>query len=301
MTVPDRGFAESAHASVVLRTETVRRILRVVKDGWSVAKTFADVTADAYELVLTERLRDGMRQVVNREEAVDGPDDSVRMSILPGTESRSGPDVVVPDGRTDIPILLQPPFSHEPDAIIECKRVAGSDSSLCRLYVDQGIDRFASGKYASNHATGFMVGYVILGTPAAAADGVNDQLKRRGRSAEQLELSSPCEPWVRKSCHRRPSGGPIRLLHAFLDWSLGGEAGGDLATVPSDPRPGPSPTAGENRANAPAPPPTAPAAGRRGAPRRRTRPARRRRARRRLRSADPARPEACAVHGSRRG
>lgn len=103
-------------------------------------------------------------------------------------------------------------------------RAAGSDSSLCRLYVDQGIDRFASGKYASNHATGFMVGYVILGTPAAAAGGVNDQLKRRGRPAEQLELSSPCEPWVRKSCHRRPSGGPIRLLHAFLDWSLGGEA-----------------------------------------------------------------------------
>lgn len=222
MTVPDRGFAESAHASVVLRTESVRRILRVVKGGWAVATKSADVTADAYELVLTERLRDGMRQVVDREEAVDGPDDSLRMSILPGTESRSGPDVVVPDGRTDIPILLHPPFGHEPHAIIECKRIAGSDSSLCRLYVNQGIDRFASGHYAWNHTTGFMVGYVILGTPAAAADGVNGQLKRRGRSVEQMEPSSLCEPWVRKSCHRRRSGGPIRLLHAFLDWSVGG-------------------------------------------------------------------------------
>ena len=224
MTVPDRDFAESAHAPFVLRTENIRRILRVVKDGWAVAKKFAEVTADAYELVLTERLRDGMRRVVDRREAMDGPDDSLRMSILPGTESRSGPDVVVPDGRTDIPILLRHPFSHDPHAIIECKRVAGSDSSLCRLYVVQGIDRFASRKYAWNHAAGFMVGYVILGTPAAAADGVNGHLKRKGRSAEQLGPSSPCEPWVRKSCHRRRSGGPIRLLHAFLDWNVSGEA-----------------------------------------------------------------------------
>lgn len=216
MTVPDRDFAESASAPVALRTEIVRRILYVVKGGWAVATTFPDVTADAYELVLTERLRDGMRQVVNREEAADGPGDSLRMSILPGTESRSGPDVVVPDGRTDIPILLRRPFSHEPHAIIECKRVSGSDSSLCRLYVDQGIDRFAGGKYAWNHATGFMVGYVILGTPATAANGVNGHLKCKGRSAEQLEPSVPGESWVRRSCHPRQDGGPIRLLHAFL-------------------------------------------------------------------------------------
>lgn len=223
MTVPDRDFAESAHAPFVLRAENVRCILRVVKDGWAVAKKFADVTADACELVLTERLRNGMRQVVDREKAVDGLGDSLRMSILPGTESRSGPDVVVPDGRTDIPILLRHPFSHEPHAIIECKRVAGSDSSLCRLYVVQGIDdRFASGKYAWNHATGFMVGYVIMGTPAAAASGVNGYLKRQGRCSERLEPSRLlCEPWVKKSHHRRQSGAPIRLLHAFLELQRG--------------------------------------------------------------------------------
>ena len=222
MTLPDREFTEPAHAFVVLKADNVQNILRVVKGGWAVATKFADMTVEAYEVVLTERLRYGMRQVVNRAAAADDPGDSPRMWILPGTESRSGPDVVVPDGRTDIPILLRHPFSHEPHAIIECKRVAGSDSSLCRLYVVQGIDRFVSGKYAGNHATGFMVGYVILGTPAGAANGVNGRLKRKDRCAERLEPSPLlCEPWVRESRHLRPSGAPIRLLHAFLEFERG--------------------------------------------------------------------------------
>lgn len=106
--------------------------------------------------------------------------------------------------------------------IIECKRVAGSDSSLCRLYVDQGIDRFAGGKYAWSPAPAFMVGYVVLGTAAAAANGVNGHLKRRDRSAERLKPSPLlCEPWIRESRHLRPSGAPIRLLHVFLELQRG--------------------------------------------------------------------------------
>ena len=190
---------------MVLKAESVRYLLRLVKSGWAVTTKLPGVTADGCEAVLRERLRDGVRQVLDRRGAVDRSGDSPRT-----------------DGRTDIPILLGHLSSHEHAAIIECKRVDGSDSSLCRLYADQGIDRFAGGKYAGSQAPGFMVGYVVLGTPAAAASGANGYLERRGRCAERLEPSPLlCEPWVRESRHLRPSGAPIRLLHAFLEFERG--------------------------------------------------------------------------------
>ena len=90
-----------------------------------------------------------------------------KMTILPGAESLSRSDVPKPDGLTDIPVLFsdirEEYDEHDPHAIIECKRVAGHDAGLCRLYVVEGIDRFKTGQYASNHAVGFMAGYPTCG------------------------------------------------------------------------------------------------------------------------------------------
>jgi hypothetical protein len=85
------------------------------------------------------------------------------MKAIPGTESRSNASVVLPDGRTDIPIFFIEVFfesqDHDPHAVVECKRIAAGDRRLCREYVVEGVDRFRIGKYGQNHAIGFMVGY----------------------------------------------------------------------------------------------------------------------------------------------
>ena len=151
------------------------------------------------------------------------------MVVLPGTESRSRSEVLLPDGRTDIPILWIELFlhfgEHDPHAIIECKRIAGSDSRLCREYVVEGIDRFRSGKYAGNHSTGFMAGYLIAGDVTAAAEGVNGYLnsprgKHRPRQRENLALSSLLEEsWAWVSRHPRTATSAIELHHAFLSTS----------------------------------------------------------------------------------
>ena len=44
---------------------------------------------------------------------------------------------------------------------IECKRVKAGDSSLNAKYVSEGVDCFATGQYATGHARGFMLGYVL--------------------------------------------------------------------------------------------------------------------------------------------
>jgi hypothetical protein len=173
------------------------------------------VHAGAQEVVITERLRDGMRRALVENQF------SGTMIVLPGTESRSRPEVLLPDGKTDIPILLIEISvrynEHDPRAIIECKRVAGSDANLCREYVVEGIDRFRTGKYAGNHMAGYMAGYLLSGDAAGAAAGINRYMSGKARHAEPLKPSGVVgEPWTWASRHPRDAPPPIDLHHAFL-------------------------------------------------------------------------------------
>ena len=203
---------------IELAPEMLTAILRTVEAGWALALKSPDVNAGAAEVPMTERLRDGMRSALNGGELPWGR----TMVVLPGTESRSRPDVLLPDGRTDIPILLIRIFlrfgEHDPHAIIECKRIAGDDTHLCREYVVNGIDdRFRTGKYAGNHATGFMAGYLIADHISAAVAGINNYLHGKKRDDEHLTQSNLIdEPWVRGSRHPRSDTVPIVMHHAFL-------------------------------------------------------------------------------------
>lgn len=216
MKLPRDAPAPTGRRFINLQHKIVTAILQTVEAGWALASRSPDVNADAFEVVITERLRDGMRDALR-----DTPW-SKNMIVLPGTESRSRQEVLLPDGRTDIPILLIQRFrEHDPHAIIECKRIAGNDSRLCRRlcreYVVEGIDRFRTGKYAGNHSAGFMVGYLVAGSPADAVGGINNYLNGKKRHDENLERSNLIrEPWVWGSSHPRTNPPPIEIHHAFL-------------------------------------------------------------------------------------
>ena len=212
--IADRSFIE-------LDSEISAAILRILKEGWLLASKSREVNAYAAEVPMTERLRDGMRSALRG--------DKLFMVVLPGTESRSRPEVALPDGRTDIPILCIEIFfrfgEHDPHAIIECKRIAGGDAALCRKYVVNGIDRFRIGKYAGNHSTGFMAGYLIAGDATSAAHGINKYLNaghmnREPRHDENLKPSTlVTEPWAWTSRHPRVAAPEVVLHHAFLPLS----------------------------------------------------------------------------------
>ncbi|RYE38599.1 MAG: hypothetical protein EOP21_11935 [Hyphomicrobiales bacterium] len=167
---------------------------------------------------MTELLRDGMRIALNSGRLPWAKSFVVAL----GMESRSTPATIKPDGRTDIPIYVIEVFlrfgEHDPHAIIECKRLDGSDTYLCREYVVEGIDRFRTGKYAENHAAGFMAGYLLRGDAADAAGGVNAYFSRVRRTAEQLTVSDIVDdPSFWRSAHRRiDPRPPIELHHALL-------------------------------------------------------------------------------------
>lgn len=217
MRIPYEDKVTSGQGLIPLSDEIAATILLTLKAGWEIAAACPEVDADAGEVEITERLRDGMRQALERDEFQWGKE----MTVLPGTESRSRPEILTPDGRTDIPILISEirlKFQvHDPHAIIECKRIAGSNTKLCRLYVVKGIDRFQTGKYARNHRIAFMVGYLISGEAAAAVSGINKYLTGKGRQAERLESSNIIkESHTWKSAHPRTGSSPIELRHAFF-------------------------------------------------------------------------------------
>lgn len=217
MKLPLDDSATSGRQFIDLERDIATTILRTIEDGWGLALRSLDVNTDTGEVELTERLRDGMRRVLKSGSPLWGK----KMVVLPGTESRSHPDVLVPDGRPDIPIFSIEIFhrfgEHDPHAIIECKRIDGNNTYLCREYVVEGIDRFRKGKYSGNHSTGFMIGYLISGGAKAAVTGINNNLNRTSRSKENLKPSGlVAESWVWASCHPRDGTSPIKLYHTFL-------------------------------------------------------------------------------------
>lgn len=190
----------------------------VLSAGWRHAAVLDERNAASDEISLTQCLRKGMiTELSTRRDAW-----CKEMTILPGTETQSASSLLKPDGLTDISIHLQDirerHGEHDPHAIIECKRVSKDDATLCRRYVACGIDRFASGKYAIRHATGFMVGYVISGCVRAAVDKINLRLTRIKRYAERLEESGMTgTAWTCFSRHPRPKAHvAIELHHAFF-------------------------------------------------------------------------------------
>lgn len=221
MRIPYELAAPLGREFIELGPEVVAAVLCTLNSGWLHACAQNDVNAQAGEVLMTERLRDGMRKELKSEKCPWRK----ALIVLPGTESRSSSAVVLPDGRTDIPLMLIEVFlraqEHDPHAIIECKRIVGSDTHLCREYVVEGIDRFATGKYGNSHAAGFMVGYVLSGTAVESVNGVNAYLTRASRKTDVLDPANICAEmpsW--KSQHTRPkSSSPITLHHAFLTFA----------------------------------------------------------------------------------
>ena len=217
MSLPSKTSSIAGTPFIRLGTEVAGRIMQTLKAGWELARESADLHAGRSEVEITEQVRDAMRRTLNSGKVPWGKS----MIVLPGTESRSREGMLVPDGRTDIPLLLIKVFTrygdHDPHAIIECKRVSGNHTPLCREYVKEGIDRFKSGKYASNHSNGFMAGYLIEGDSIAAVACINSQFKKASRRAEALECSTGNgDSWLWRSQHSRTAGTPITLHHGFL-------------------------------------------------------------------------------------
>ena len=111
---------------------------------------------------------------------------------------------------------------------IECKRVRSDKNDLARLYVREGVFRFASGKYSNGHAIAGMVGYVICDNKNRCIERVAEQLKKEPQAESGYDSNfgwQESESWVPETTqylsqhHQRPANSSILLVHSFLVFS----------------------------------------------------------------------------------
>ena len=197
-------------------------ILLLIEAGWIRSVGAGDARPEMLEREMTRSLQKGMSAAVN-----SGAVDSAKeISVFLGTEIWGHSQSGYAAGLTDISIHFRDIRERigdigEPHAIIECKRVEGGNTDLCRAYVVDGIDdRFISQKYAATHSLAFMVGYLLSPDIASAVFGINKYLSGKGRNQDHLK---PCailkKNWARSSRHARSNPAtPIDLHHAFLEF-----------------------------------------------------------------------------------
>ena len=177
----------------------------------------ASVYAGMLEVPITVVVRKAMRRVKQQlgltNIQIGGEHELLNMES-------TGPDLT---GRIDITLQYAHQFGDEDNCLaIECKRVSPEDSVLITKYVDEGVGRFATGKYSSRHELGFMLGYV-LGIPIGMLVTRIDE-KIRSRYGESARLGTMPPHHYSLSMHRgnvpRGKTGGIVLIHIFVDMSL---------------------------------------------------------------------------------
>ena len=206
----DKGF--------LIELSRIQRIalLRMLIAGWKQALQNSALHSGLGEVEMTEHLRGGMRETLrymawNKE-----------ITVAPGTQSVSGAAGMRPDGLTDIAFyfrhIREDYDEHDPHAIVECKRVSGNDARLCRMYVVDGIHRFAIGQYASKHAFAFMAGYLLAGRMEEAVGSINGYIERHRDLSEVLYPSTDLDhPQAWHSQHARPKPlRPVEICHVIL-------------------------------------------------------------------------------------
>jgi hypothetical protein len=125
-------------------------------------------------------------------------------------------------GRIDIILKFLRQFGNEDDYVgVECKRVgAGSAySQLNSRYVTQGAIRFVNGQYATGHAWGFMLGYVLALPADEIIQTIDQRLRKDYGEVAKLE-TAPAHAdalSIHEGVLQQNSGSAIRLRHLMVD------------------------------------------------------------------------------------
>jgi hypothetical protein len=125
-------------------------------------------------------------------------------------------------GRIDITLKFLRQFGDEDDYIaVECKRV-GAGTAYSRLnvrYVSEGVVRFVNGQYATGHAWGFMLGYVLALPAEEVVRSIDHRLRKTyGESAKLISAADhPDALSIHDGALAQHSGSAIRLRHILVD------------------------------------------------------------------------------------
>ncbi len=205
-------------ANVVIE-DIITTVLDITVQAWPHLLASGQVSADDHEDAITDRLRWEMDAEKRRRK----PQPQLRFERETQSDS---PDTDRPTGLIDVYVIYS--FDQSEYFAMECKKVDDHRETPARRYIEEGVCRFAIGKYSFGHAYGSMIGYVTEGTPARAAAFVGRRLAGYDRQRSGLQRDGGWQSETRfgpvqdlySSRHvQAGSKQPIVLLHLFLGFS----------------------------------------------------------------------------------
>jgi hypothetical protein len=107
----------------------------------------------------------------------------------------------------------------------ECKRLNVQRDGRLDIgngaYVDEGLIKFIDNRYSRGLPSAMMIGYILNGDIAAAADSLERMFVARGVAIGFISISHEAVlPGYRRftTIHDRPASAPIELSHTMLPW-----------------------------------------------------------------------------------
>lgn len=192
--------------------DLIPAIIDLVLQSW---KAFRKPAPTEHEVPITKRFCACLRQHKTR--------NRLPFAILPESEELE-PESGELLGRIDLRLL----HGHHEEVYfaIECKRLNvvtnSKRSSLARDYVEKGMMRFITGKYAKGLDKGGMLGYVMDGKVAGAIASVKQAIDSRSSLLALDKGTSLCVCTLRptdkqvKETKHIPSGNSFVIYHVFV-------------------------------------------------------------------------------------
>jgi hypothetical protein len=195
------------------RDDLIPEILDLVVDSWG---TFPKQQPSAREVPITRRFYVHLRSQKNVRE--------LPFSIW--TESEE-PDPITGEPLGRIDIRLTHGYRENVYFALECKRLNvvaadGRRSSLAGEYVEQGMDRFVTGKYAGGLDKGGMLGYVMDGQIDDAIAAVTKAIEARRTQLKMDKAATLSPSSLRpgknqvKETHHHQKDKPFTIHHVFV-------------------------------------------------------------------------------------
>lgn len=106
-------------------------------------------------------------------------------------------------------------WAEESFISVECKRI-DTGSALASKYVNDGMDRFISGKYCPKNNSSFMVGFVIKGDNKEVVKKIDKYIEKKYSKSDVLNLLEK-EIHYRSQHIRKKGFSPFKIHHLFAN------------------------------------------------------------------------------------
>lgn len=200
-----------------LSEDEIATVIDLTCQGAKAAR--AELVAGEWEVPITIKVRKAIRKV---KKTLGLTNVEIRGEVEIDDMSTSDASI---KGRIDISFKFARQFGDEDDYVaMECKRVgAGAAfSGLNASYVADGLVRFTNGQYATGHAVGFMLGYVLAGPVDAVTATIGTRAQKDfGAAAELKTLPGHADALavLGNQVLQAPGNLPITMRHIFVDMS----------------------------------------------------------------------------------